>query len=299
MLKTQIDQYDMILATEKVLDDNAPLYAANVPLKASKVLFSANVDLLAAQVAKQLVVPTGITDDKEKVRTGLEERTFIIGSACCSLATATGNGDLYKRCHFTKSDLVHFRDAELLGVCTNLTNDVTANAVALVAYGITPAVMTDYASRIASFSNIMKLPTEAIGKRATATAKIAELLPEISDFLKTRLDNDMVSMMLSQPEFYGVYTNVRAIKNTGTSTLSLTTTVLNETTNEPISGANLEIVGEGINRVSGERGYNTVINLVSGSHKITVMHPKYETQSQEFTVVAGETTELVILMKAK
>jgi hypothetical protein len=48
-----------------------------------------------------------------------------------------------------------------------------------------------------------------------------------------------------------------------------------------------------------ERGYNTVINLVSGSHKITVMHPKYETQSQEFTVVAGETTELVILMKAK
>jgi hypothetical protein len=297
MKKDQIDQYDMVLSTEKHLKENATLWVGNAPLAASKNLLSNKITELAVQVALQLVNPTGLTEEKNRMRQTLEDQTFVIGSACCSYASATAKPDLYNRCHYTKTDLMRYRDAELLGICTNMQSDAVANGAALVVYGISTPVLTNYQAAITAYSVSMKNPTEALAKRTTATAQIAIQLPKILEIISTRLDNDIVSMSLTQPAFVETYYNVRAINNSATTTLSLTVTVLEETTNEPIPNADLEIVGENITRKSSDRGYNTIKNLVSGSHHLKVSHPNYEMQTLNFTVVSGETTELVVLMK--
>ncbi len=297
MTKTQIDQYDMVLSTEKHLNDNAALFAANAPLVASKTIFSTKISKIAAQVATQLVNTTGLTVDKDGVRQKLEDKAFVIGAACCSYASANANSDLFSRCQLTKTDLTRFRDAELVGVCTNLHVTASGIAAALVPYGVTATVLSDFLSLVTAFSTVMKNPTEGIAKRATATANIATLMPEILDFLTTRLDNDMVSMSLSQPDFYSTYSNVRLINSSPTSVMSLTTTMLDEADQTPIANVAIEIVGENIHRTSSPRGYNTIVNLTEGSHKLTASHPNYETKTVDFTIVSGETTELVVLLK--
>ena len=101
-----------------------------------------------------------------------------------------------------------------------------------------------------------------------------------------------------QSAFVAIFTNPRAINSTGSSQLSLTITTLNAVSNLPVPNTNLELIGEGITMVSGERRYNTITNLIAGSHQIKTMHPNYKSKIETFTVVTGETTELVILLDA-
>ncbi|MFN8283385.1 MAG: hypothetical protein U0U67_09240 [Chitinophagales bacterium] len=298
MLKEQIDQYDMLLTVEKHFNDNIGIFTAGSPILATKTLFSSKITALAAQIAIQLINPTGLTEDKNNARAALENQAFILGAACCSYASANNKPDLYNRCDYTITDLRRFRDAELIGICTNLLADATANAAALVPFKVIPATLTNFQAAITAFSNVMKTPTEGIAKRTVATAKIAELLPQILELVEERLDKDVIAYTTTNPAFVEVYNTVRLINSSPTSTLSLTITVLEAVNHTPIPNVQLEIIGEGITRKTSERGYSTIINLVSGTHTIKTNHPNYQPLEQSFTVVSGETTELVLLLTA-
>lgn len=298
MLKTQIDNYDMYLAVENHFDDNPTLWNTNVPVDATKTLLSTELDILATQIALQLIDPTGITVDKDKARMTLETEAFTLSAAISGFASVTGRSDLYNRTNYNKTTLSRYRDAELVGVCTNLSADCTTELASLAPYGVAAAQITSFNSAIANFGTIMKNPTEAIAKRKLATDKIQEKITGIAILLSTRLDNLMVGLRATQPVFVDTYTNLRAINSTGSHPLSLTITTLNAKTNEPIPHVKLEIVGEGITRTSSARGYNTVINLVAGEHTITATNPKYVHKSEHFIIVSGETTELVLLLDA-
>jgi len=299
MTKPQIDQYNMLLTVENLLDDNVSIWNANLPISTTKTLFSSKLDALANQVALQLVNPTGITEEKNNVKIDLINKAFVIASACCSFASATNKPELYSKCNLTRTNLEKFKEAELIGVCTNIQTDALAHVALLAPYGVTAVIINSLQSSITAFSAITRNPVTAIAKRATATTEIAKMLPEIIKLVETRLDKDLVALSLSQPVFYETYNNVRYINSSPTTTMSLTTTVLEKDTNIPIPNVNLEIVGEGINRISSERGYNTVLNLVSGPHTISANHPNYVSQSVPFTIVSGETTELVIVLEKR
>jgi len=294
MIKTQIDQYDMLLAVENHFDDHLTLWNTNAPITATKTLISSKIDALAEQVALQLLNPTGVTIDKNNARINLENQVFTLSSALSGYANISNKMELYQKVRYTKSDLVHFRDAELLGVATNLHRDATTELGNLAAYGVNASVLANFLTAINTFGTVMKNPTEAIAKRKSATEKIAIMLPEIIELLTNRMDHLVVMLQATQSAFVSTYNNVRALNSTAVNPLSLTITCLNKATNEPIPNVQLEIVGEGINRISSERGYNTIQNLVSGSHQISATHPNFKTQTLTFSIVSGETTELVI-----
>ena len=297
MQKRQIDNYDMFLAVENHFDDNPLLWNTNVPITTTKTLLTTKIDGLATQVALQLVNPTGITDEKEKIRTSLEDQTLLISGNISGYSKIVGKSELYKRVFYTKTDIARFRDAEFIGICTTLAADATAELANLAPYGITAALLTTYNTTLAAFAAIMKNPIGAIAKRKEATEKIEDFIVEIADILDTRMDNLIGMLNVPQPSFVGIYKNLRAVNATGSNQLSLTITTLNSVSNDPIPNVNLELVGEGITRVSSERGYNTITNLVAGSHQIKAMHPNYKPKAETFTVVTGETTELVLLLE--
>lgn len=296
MEKRQIDQYDMLLSVENHFDDNATLWNTNVPLSTAKTEFSTKLTDLATQVALQLENPTGTTLVKDAARENLEALAFRIVAAARGYASQADLKDLYRRVDFSKTDFSRFRDAELVGVVTNLVQDLEPVAVELESFGVNADTLEDLGVANTTFGNLMKNPTEAIAKRKAATDKIATLLPPLMDFLTMRMDNLIVAISDAQPEFVDIYYNVRTINDTATNPLSLTITTLEAGTQVPIANAQLEIVGEGITRISSERGYNTVQNLASGPHDLLATHPNFVTQTVRFTVVSGETTELVVQM---
>jgi hypothetical protein len=296
MTKEQIDIYDMGLAVQNHFDDNPTSWAGNVPLTTAKTTLDTKLSAIAQQHAIQLVNTTGITDNKEIIRETLERQAFVISSGISGYASISNNQDLYNRTHYTKTDLLQFREAELLGVCTNLRNDTNAEIANLAPYGILPATITAFATAINNFGAIMKNPVEATAKRKAATEKIAELIPDLSNFLNTAMDNLVVALATTQAQFVDIYHNVRLINSSPTNNWSLTTTVLDSTTEQPVAGAEIHLVEAGINRTTGASGFNTYINLAPGDHTIEVNHPSYQPQTLTTTVVDGQTTELAIMM---
>lgn len=296
MLKTQIDQYDMLLSVENHFDDNEAIWNDNPPLKSTKTDFSDKLTELAAQVAIQLENPTGTTAVKTAARELLEAKAFKISAAVRGYASAVDMKELYKRVDLSKSDLQRYRDAELVGVVSNLVQDAQTVVAELRDYGVDAGALTALQTANSTFGDLMKNPTEAIAKRKAATDKIAKMLPPLMDLLSTRMDNLIVALSDNEPEFVDIYNNVRALNDTAVNPLSLTITTLEADTQQPIPNAQLEIVGEGISRVSSARGYNTVQNLAAGPHDLLATHPNFVSQTLRFTVVSGETTELVVQM---
>lgn len=299
MLKTQINQYDMLLAVENHFEAYSTLWTDNEPITAAKTALSADIDAIAQEIAIQLVNNKGVAADKNSVRADLENKGFTLSASMCAYASVTtGKTDLYNRVYHSKTDFSRFREAELIGVITNLHRDATTELTNLAPFGVTTATLTELMAVNDTFGSIMKNPTQAIAKRKAATERIAVLLPNAIDILETRMDNLIVAFGAIQPEFAQVYWNVRAIHKSATSHLSLTITTLDAGTNLPVAKANLEIVGQGITRVSSDRGYNTVRNLPEGSYQLNVSRPNYATQTIPFTTVRGETTELVVYLQS-
>lgn len=300
MNKQLTDQYNMLLSVENHFDDNTTLWNTNTPIAATKTLLTSRLDTIAAVYARQLVNTTGVTIDKAKQRTDLENHMFLISAATSGYAAVVSKMDLYKRVHYTRTDLARFSEAELIGIATNLHLHTQAEIANLAPYGVLPATLTQLQTYINNFSASLKNPDEAIANRKTATEKLPDLLREAIDtLLDIRLDNQIIALQATQPDFVATYFNLRAIKSSATTTISLTITTIDIATQLPIPNVNIELVGEGITRISSDRGYNTVLNLVSGTHTLAATHPNYKPATVEFTIVNNETTELILQMEAR
>jgi len=297
MERQQIDQYDMMLSVENHFDDNPTLWAGNAPLTATKTLLSTKVDLLAAQVAIQLLNYTGITADKDASRAILESLGYSMGAALRSFAGATGKDELYKNTNFTRTDLSRFRDAELVGISTNLALDATTNLAALAPYGIVAGTITALNTANTNFGSIMKNPTGAIAKRSTATAEIAKIIPDIiTTILERRLDNDIEMLATTQPAFVTAYGTLRLINDSPTQTLSATFQSVIQGSNLPLEAVEIRVTPANLDRTTSARGYSSILNLVAGTHNLVAKRPGYVATKMDFVVVNGMTTEVVIVM---
>lgn len=296
MTRDQIDIFDMSLSVENLMNDNVPIWTVNAPISTAKMVLSDKISAIAKQMNIQIANTTGITVDKDGLRTALETQAFLISAAISGYASATNNQTLYVRIHYTKTDLMRYRDAELVGICTNLSTDTNAQLASLGPYGITAATLSSFQTAISAFAQAMKNPSEAIAKRKGATEKLAILIPELTDWLRTTMDNLIITLTPSAPEFVQIYQNVRLIDSSPSYHFGLTTSCLDAANQLPIAGVKLSISSLGISRTSGATGYNTYRSIPEGSYQIEVSHPNYITKTITFTVVAGQTTELAILL---
>ena len=296
MEKEQIDIYDMGLSTENHFIDNPTPWALNIPITNAKSTLSSKLAAIGNQLSVQLINTTGTTVTKEKKRSQLEKEAFKLSAAISGYASSIANDNMYNRVYFAKSTLKEFREAELIGISLNLHAEATPIVLDLAPFGIMPATLNSLNASIQAFQQVMKDPIEAIAKRKTATEALSVLVPDLTVFLKTNLDHLVTSLEDSEPEFVSTYKNVRLINNSPTNPWSLTTTCLDSNTQDPVHGAEVTVVDKHLTRVSGASGFNTFQNLVEGNHQLKVTHPNYVTQTIDFNVVSGETTELVIML---
>lgn len=295
MEKTQIDQWNMILTTENHFDDNPTVTTGYTLINNTKTALSAKIDALQLQINAQLHDTTGVTVAKNTLRNTLIESGHGIASVASGYASSVGNNVLYGRTRYSHSDWLRMTDAELVTNCINLKNDVNP-VVASLAPGVTAAMVTAFGTNITSFQDIMRNPREAVSARATATMNISKLLPQIiNDLLEQRLDNDVMALNATNPDFVSTYFNVRTIDSSPTANLSLTITCLDQD-GSPLANVDINIDEGTVTRVSSARGYNTVQNLAEGSHTLTATKPGYADVTLSFVTVAEETLELLVTM---
>ena len=226
MLKEQEDTNNMYGTTEQVRDANDTVYAANTPFKNAVEIFKANNAKIEELREQQETDNKGITQDKKEKRDKLETETIKIGSVVSFYAAQSANNGLRQKVNFNKSDLARARDNELTGMSEQVYTGSSDNAVALVAYGITGGMITDYRDLIDAYVSLVSAPRTARTETSAATKQLPPLFDKNNLLLTEQLDMGMELYITSSPDFYNSYQGARVIVNSPTRKRALQLTAL-------------------------------------------------------------------------
>jgi len=297
MEKGQVEQYNMLLTVELHFDINVPIWSSNVLISDAKTALSAVIAQVSTATAAQGHTSRGATLGKARLREDLEEKGFFVSTALSAYsARYPSQNPQFKRLDITRSRYSKLRGNDLLAYIEELYDAAMGVVESLEPYGVTPVTLSELVVARTAFQEMMNRPKDVASSRKDATETIAVLLKQGSILLEDTMDQLMRLLRAAQPDFVNVYFLDRKIHHIGVRTLSLEITTLDARDNSPLADARIEVVSHGIKRRSGGKGKNKVQNLKEGYYTLSVSHPDFVSQMIPFTIVHGETTQIVIEM---
>lgn len=295
MEKLQDDTLNMFQTTHEVLDDHAADYAGNVPFEQSVTDLNDGIDSIELLRDQQEEDTTGVTQDKEGRREKLEQDTLKIGSVIAFYASTVNNRKLMQKVNFTKTDLSKARDNELPGMSEQVHQAAVDNAAAILPFGITGSMTTGLASKLVDYIEYISKPRAARSETSAATSQLPAAFDAVNKLLEERIDRGMELFRLDNSDFFAAYTSARIIVNSPRLKRSLEVTFVDSVTQKSIEHVRVLVDGT-IKRRSSKKGNIRVQSLIEGLHAITGTLPGYNAISQNFNVISGETTKLIIVM---
>lgn len=211
MNQVQENRMSMAYATLQVLDQNTVIWNGVPAMVQVHTEFKANLTALELAVNKQVVDITGHTKDKAASEESMIAKTLSIAGGVMALATVNGDNGLAEAMNLTPSELRKYRDSVVAQRCMGVHDAATANAAALVAYGIAAADITDLKTRIDKYVALIAQPRNMITARKGATAEIGALLRDTMKLLNRRADRLMQQFAFSNKDFHKQYFDARII----------------------------------------------------------------------------------------
>ncbi|MEO8591092.1 MAG: hypothetical protein ABI432_17060 [Flavobacteriales bacterium] len=211
MNQVQENRMSMAYAAMLVLDNNTGIWSVVPAMVQAHTEFKANLTALELAVNKQVADIKGHAKDKAAAEDSMIAKTLSVAGGVMALATVNGDNGLAEAMDLTPSELRRYRDSVVAQRCMGVHDAATANAAALVAYGITAADITDLKARIDTYVALIAQPRNMITARKGATAEIGALIRDTTKLLNNRLDRLMQQFAFSQKEFHKHYFDARII----------------------------------------------------------------------------------------
>jgi hypothetical protein len=176
---------------------------------AALVALIAQMDAAAGAQAAPL---TGIAEDKDVVRTTLEEAVFIVSEPLSALAAVTNNNTLLDEVSITRSGLDRLSAENLDIWAARVAARAATNQTVLTGtYGVTLAQATAITTARTAFAPWINKPREASAERTGVTASIPALDRQGKTILRSQLDPLMNRFRLTNPTLYAGYRAARVI----------------------------------------------------------------------------------------
>jgi len=297
MNKKQNDNLSMLHGVQNHFNVNTAIWSSNIPISDVKTALSAKLEQIAQAALMQSTDSTGATIDKARLRSDLEAKGFFVCSVLRAYANLNPGYQLYKRLQITKAGFVRFRENDLLVAIDDLDAAAAPIIEFLVPFGVTQSTLDELMAARAAFHNIMNRPDEITGNRKNATLLITQLLKEAVALLEGKMDHMMEIFRSTEPQFFNVYFNDRAIHHIGRRKMSLLITTIDADGSTPLAKAEIEVVGHGIKRISNKSGLNRVQNLKEGHYTLSVSHQDFASQMIPISIIHGETTKVMVSLR--
>jgi len=186
---------------------------ASIPAIVSTVSeLSALITQIDNVMTAQSTPLTGITQDKEALRTALEEAVFAVSEPLAALAAATNNNTLLAEVEISRSALDDLSADAVDAFATRVATRATTNQTVLTGqYGVSIAQVAAITSARTAFAPWVNKPRTAISERAGQTATIPVLIRQGKALLNTRLDRLMNRFRTTNPTLHAAYRVARTI----------------------------------------------------------------------------------------
>ena len=307
MNTNQEDKLSMYYVVKNTCEKYQTTWTTNVVFAATYNLWVVKIPLIETNRDAQTLETTGITTDKTAKRAAMTDKTLFMENRLQSYANVVNNPELLESIKYSASDLKKSRDTDVVGICNTVLAKATANAAAIVTYGVTAVMITELQAAITAYSATLAKPMAAKSQTKTATENLAKLFKEADDLLTKRLDLDIELFKTSKPDFYSQYKTARIVISTAGGATSVLGNVTIAGSSEPIKGATFSFTIENnglmkaataettkpIVKKSATKG-NFRTKLPEGIYNVIVKKIGFKEQSMTITVANGETTNLKV-----
>jgi hypothetical protein len=217
MKATQESKINMYNAVNAYCNTNSGVVSSVPAFQTAFNSFAGQLSVLIELVQAEAQVITGVTMSKAQLKDSLCQQAASLAAIVFAFATATNNTVLAEQVNFSVSDLKRLKDDELPPVCNNIIAAINTNVGDLVDYGITPAMVTDFATLITSYITSVPAPRNAVSQRKAYKAQIKTSMKTIDGILKKQMDKLVVQFKTTNSMFYNAYISNREIIDAPTS----------------------------------------------------------------------------------
>ena len=216
MTDNQENTRSMFLSVQKTCNDNKSIWSDLPAIVNTFNKFENIISEIDVQRQIQEGVTSGVTESKHKEEEEMTQITLQIAANVYAYASLINDHELKNRVNYSPSTLRNARDTILKDICQSVHDAASEVVSELGDYGVTPETLEKQQKEIDDFVDMIAKPRTAISTRATATARLEDLINEGNDLLRDQLDKLMVNYKTSEPVFYNMYKNARKIVNMGT-----------------------------------------------------------------------------------
>lgn len=237
----------------------------------------------------------GSTKDKNDLKADIVKEISSICSFTSDYALRTGNNELYNAVHFNPSYIAHLRDAEVFGFVNNIVSEVTPLLTdpVFATYPVTADDLNTLSTNASTFNdNLGKAAVQNAGSRI-ASKNINAVLKAVQGNIN-RLNSLISYFADDNPDFVKGYKEATIVNHTGVRNSGIKGTITNSTTDEPIEGVSIMLVGKKTSKgtTTASDGTYEIDKFRVGKCKLTVTAPNSESKTVEVTIHRGKITEL-------
>lgn len=269
---------NMYRVVKQVCDDNTTIVSGNAAFLAAFNSYKAKLSVLITTVTSELQIITGIATDKTTLKKNLSQSAADICNLVSAYASAVNNNTILAAVNFTYSTLFKIKDDKIHETCQNIYNTANSNAAALVAYGITPAMLTAFQQAITDYATIVPKPKSAKAARAAFTKSINLQMKDIDALLKKQLDKLLTAFKPTKPDFVNTFKAGRVIIDPNSTVTQLKGKIIDALTKTPLMGAVVEITGaKSYTCKTNKLGFFTQKPIDQGEYTLTITLDGYQT----------------------
>ncbi|MBK5284741.1 MAG: carboxypeptidase-like regulatory domain-containing protein [Bacteroidia bacterium] len=296
MTSEQESIFNMFRSANQVGLDNS-VFVATVPAMATAFTdLKGRITTISGLASLQSSVLSGIAVDKTKLKEKMALLTFNYSGPGRAWAAQNNNDTNYNALNISESKIKNTPDDLAGPVCVNVYTLLNANAVALVPFGLTPAMLNELNTTINDYVAIVPLPNNAINQRQTYTTNIEDNIKNTSDFLERQLDNIVRGQINNNADFVSDYFFAREINDPPVHSTTFKVTVLEAVTNTPLLGARIEAVGTTKVTFTDATGFGELKQFPKDTYTILVTNTGFNPEQQSVLIGLGETKDLTFIL---
>lgn len=156
-----------------------------------------------------LLTTTGLAERKAKAKNEASLLLSCLCGAIRSYAATSNNDDLYRQADLSYTDLKETRDPEFPELADALYALAESVQPQLVDYGVTVQSMAGVLAAINLFKTYNVEPRAAKVTAKTNRYLLYKRVWSLNDYLVERMDNVVLMLRMTHPEFYELYHNAR------------------------------------------------------------------------------------------
>ena len=307
MTIAQGDKLNMYYGVKNICERYRSSWASSGVFAMVYNLWLAKISLIESNRDAQMVETTGATADKMAKRLLMEAKAGFIVKRMLSYANATNNFELMEGVRYTSTNLRLARDTDVIGICNIILAKATLHASALVAYGVSEALIADLSGAIATFSAGFAKPNLAKSATKTATSNLVRLFKEADDLLVNRLDFDIELFRELKPDFYSEYKSIRHIVRTGNMPSAVMGNASVLGSGQPLEGVLFSFTLEAkrksrvavkpVLKKTATKGNFRIAHLPEGCYSVLASKIGFKEQLLSVFVVKGETAVVKVAME--